>query len=217
MTPSASQGRRVAAAVTVTCATVLAAGCARSAAPPQPGPTTTVTATVRPSAPASTPPPGGASGPASPPAGSAAPPPCSTSVLHAAIGAGDAAAGSSYFPIDLTNTSSAACTLFGYPGVSFVTGTGGSQIGAAATRASSPAKLITLAPGATGHATLQVVDAGNYPPSRCKVAVAHWLKIYPPGQFSALYTRFFGRTCAGGPKATPILAVQTVQPGAKGS
>src|SRR5580704_5489385 len=31
------------------------------------------------------------------------------------------AAGSSYYPLDFTNTASTACAMYGYPGVSFVT------------------------------------------------------------------------------------------------
>ena len=77
---------------------------------------------------------------------------------------GNAAAGSSYFPVEFTNTSAAACTLFGYPGVSFVSGIGGSQIGIAATENPTVSrKLITLSPGQTVHAELQVVDRNDQP------------------------------------------------------
>ena len=74
--------------------------------------------------------------------------------------------------------------------------------------------LVTLAAGQTAHATLQVVNASNYPSSRCTIVQAHWLRVYPPGQFSPLYISFSAPTCSGGAKATGILSVQTVQPGA---
>lgn len=58
---------------------------------------------------------------------------CATTALTASLGPGSGAAGSSYYPIEFTNASSTTCTLYGYPGVSFVTASG-VQVGAAATR-----------------------------------------------------------------------------------
>ena len=142
---------------------------------------------------------------------------CATSALHVAVpsGSGNAAAGSSYYPIQFSNTSSSPCTLYGYPGVSFVGAVGGSQIGAAATRNSTlAAKLISLSPGQTVHATLQVVDAMNYPSGGCGLVTAHWLKIYPPNQTAPLYVSFTAQTCS---KPKTVLSVQTVQTGSSGS
>jgi hypothetical protein len=142
---------------------------------------------------------------------------CATSALHVAVpsGSGNAAAGSSYYPIQFSNTSSSPCTLYGYPGVSFVGAVGGSQIGAPATRNSAlAAKLISLAPGQTVHATLQVVDAMNYPSGGCGLVTAHWLKIYPPNQTAPLYVSFTAQTCS---KPKTVLSVQTVQTGSSGT
>jgi type II secretory pathway component GspD/PulD (secretin) len=142
---------------------------------------------------------------------------CTTSTLHASLGQPGAAAGSAYYPIIFTNTSSSACTLYGYPGVSFVTGPGGSQVGAAATENPAQAKkLITLAPDGSANALLQVVDAENYPNKDCGLVTAHWLKIYPPNQSSALYLSFSAKTCAKPGKAVHNLGVQTVQAGKGG-
>jgi hypothetical protein len=142
---------------------------------------------------------------------------CATSALHVAVpsGSGNAAAGSSYYPIQFSNTSSSPCTLYGYPGVSFVGAVGGSQIGAPATRNSAlAAKLISLSPGQTVHATLQVVDAMNYPPGGCSLVTAHWLKVYPPNQTAPLYVSFTAQTCS---KPKTVLSVQTVQTGSSGT
>jgi Protein of unknown function (DUF4232) len=69
------------------------------------------------------------------------------------------AAGTIFYPLDLTNTSGSACTMYGYPGVAFVSSPGGSVIGASARRRSPPVPaLATLAPGVTAHATLAVSD-----------------------------------------------------------
>jgi hypothetical protein len=142
---------------------------------------------------------------------------CASSALHVVVAssAGGAAAGSVYYPIEFSNTSSSPCTLYGYPGVSFVGAVGGSQIGAAATRNSTlTAKLVSLSPGQTVHATLQVVNAANYPPGDCGLVTAHWLKVYPPNQTAPVYVSFTAQTCS---KPKTILSVQTVQTGSNGN
>ena len=150
------------------------------------------------------------------PAAVSGPAPCATSALHVSVSRSQGvAAGSSYYPIVFTNVSSASCTLYGYPGVSFVTGTGGSQIGIPATEnPAHPRKLITLAPGQAGHAELQVVDAQNYPPADCGMVTAHWVKVYPPNQTAPVYASFTAQACT---KARPILTVETVQSGTTGA
>ena len=140
---------------------------------------------------------------------------CSTSALSVSLASnqGGGAAGSTYVPIDFTNTSGAACSLSGYPGVSFVTGLGGTQIGAAATRAPGVSSVsVTLAAHATAHAWLQVVEAGNYPASTCHPVTAHWLKVYPPGNTAASYIGHSFPACSSG-KAT-VLTVMPVRAGA---
>ena len=149
-------------------------------------------------------------------AGSALALPCSTTALQANIGAANGAAGSSYYPIVFTNVSGGTCTLFGYPGVSLVSGIGGSQIGGAASRNPTFApQTVTLAPGGTVHATLQAADALIYSASSCQPVTAHWLRVYPPGQFTPLYVSFTTKTCTGQVPAT-TLGIYVVRPGATG-
>jgi hypothetical protein len=181
-------------------------GCGSSASPSA-SKTVTVTVTASPpSAPASSQP-----VPSPTPSG---PPGCATAVLKAALGRGSGAAGSVYYPVDFTNTSASACSLYGYPGVSFVTASGG-QVGAAATEDPVyPRQLVTLAPGSTAHAELQVLDAHNYPPSTCSPVAVHRLKVFPPGQTSALYVAVSATGCLN--PSVPVLTVQTVQPGGGG-
>jgi Protein of unknown function (DUF4232) len=174
------------------------------------------------SPPGTTPAPGGAATPVpsadsgGTPVAAAGPAPCATSALHVSVSRSEGvAAGSSYYPIVFTNVSTASCTLYGYPGVSFVTGAGGSQIGIPATEnPAHPRKLITLSPGRAGHAELQVVDAQNYPPADCGVVTARWLKVYPPNQTAPAYASFTAQACT---KARPILTVETVQSGTTGA
>ena len=127
------------------------------------------------------------------------------------------AAGSIYYPLDFTNISGSPCTLFGYPGVSFVTGQSGTQLGRAATRnpVAHPV-TITLAPGDVAHATLQVAEAGNYDPAQCSPVTAHWLKVFPPDQFSAAYVRFTTQACSAKlpSKIGSQLSISAIQHGA---
>ena len=81
--------------------------------------------------------------------------------------------------------------------MSFVSGPAGSQIGQPASRnpAVTPSTVI-LAAGGTAHVTIQVVNALNYSKSACQPVTAHWLKVFPPGQFTALYVKFTATTCS---------------------
>ncbi len=193
------------------CSAFLLAACGSStpaaapSAPPSATPSATSSATVS-----------ATTQPSATPPSAAAAPACATSALHVVVPAvtGNAAAGSTYYPIQFVNTSGSPCTLYGYPGVSFVTAAGGSQIGVPATRnPTASAQLLTLSAGETAHAVLQVVEAQNYPASDCDPVTAHWLKVYPPNQTAPAYVSFTAQTCS---KPRTILSVETVQTGATG-
>lgn len=199
---------------------LLAAACTSSSTPPQPS------ASVAP--PNSSTPPGGGQGPGSPPASSPAPgsqaptsppaaqgpQPCPTSGLQARTGGGSGAAGSTYLPIVFTNISGVTCTLFGYPGVSLAGGSPVAQIGAAADRNPGvPAQAITLGPGDRAFARLRIVTAQNYPPSRCHLAHASYLQVYPPNQTTPIYVAYSAAACS---KPVHLLTVDAVRPGTGG-
>jgi len=194
---------RCAIAAAVSCAVAGAlAGCGSATPSAGQPPAVTVTVTVGPA---------NAARPAAQPSASvpAGPPGCATSALTASLGAGNGAAGSTYYPIEFTNRSGSACTLYGFPGVSFVSAAS-KQVGAAATEDPTyPRQLVTLAPGATAHASLRVVDAGNYPASTCKPVTVRRLRIFPPNQTTALYISLAATACSNA--SVQILTVQTVQ------
>jgi Protein of unknown function (DUF4232) len=202
-------GRPALAAGALICAAALA-GCASSGSssqPPAAGSTTTVTAS--PSAPA-------ASSSNTPavvaPSSSAAGTACATSALQVKLGPSDGYAGGVYQTIDFTNTSGSPCTLTGYPGVSLVTGPSHQQLGLAAKRSTStPATTVTLAPGATANAQLQIVDALNFPSSTCQPAKAADLKVFPPDQFTAVY---LPDTAYGCGKSVQTLFIAPIRSGA---
>jgi hypothetical protein len=139
---------------------------------------------------------------------------CATANLSVALvsNMGGGAAGSTYVPIQFTNTSGTACAMYGFPGVSFVTGQGGSQIGAPAQRSASAKVTVTLAAHATAHAWLQIAEAGNYPASSCHVTNAPWLKIYPPGNTAASYVSHSFQTCSSAKVVT--MTIDPIRTGA---
>lgn len=101
---------------------------------------------------------------------------------------GGGGAGSQYRDLALRNTGAAACTLQGWPGVSFVGGGDGEQIGAAATLDRGSAHpTVTLAPGATAYAALRIVQAGNLAPGACTEQTPDGFRVYPPGSEQALF------------------------------
>ena len=141
---------------------------------------------------------------------------CQPSSLQVTVNASQAggAAGSTYLPVDFTNTSSSPCGLYGYPGMSFVTaGDGsGSQIGAAAQQNPSFGKVpVRLAAGGAAHAWLQVTEAGNYPSATCQPVTAHWLRVYAPGETRALYVSHAFDACSS--DSAPLLTVMPVRSG----
>ena len=208
MGSSRLRARQAMAWVAAVCVAVLAAACGSIPAPgarsmataPAAGSTATATAPA--------PQPG-----SSAPAPGAQPGPCGTAALRVTLGSREgAAAGHLYRTLDFTNISGASCTLYGYPGVSFVTAIGGSQIGAAAGRSPASKRLIVLAPGKQAHALLDLLDVLNFPSSECAATSAHWIKVYPPNQFSATYVPWTAMVCS---KPKPVyLSVAPVRHGA---
>jgi hypothetical protein len=93
--------------------------------------------------------------------------------------------------LQFRNVGSSACTLYGYPGVSWVAGADGHQVGAPAVRqpdiSGSAEQTVTLAPGALASAPLDIVDASVIPPSQCKPVPVRGLRVYPPGETAALF------------------------------
>jgi Protein of unknown function (DUF4232) len=123
-------------------------------------------------------------------------PGCAAGALTVWLGIpGDGAAGSTYYQLELSNTSGQACTLYGFPGVSAV-GTGGRQLGSAASRDyADPVRLVTLRRGATAHVLLKIVDVGNFPPASCHPATAVALRVYPPNDRRSVEVPFPFQGC----------------------
>lgn len=122
------------------------------------------------------------------------------------------AAGSTIFHITLENTGSATCTLQGWPGVSFVGGGDGQQIGAAASLdRSSPHPTVTLRPGQLAVAPVKVVRAENFPTSECTPVTPDGFRVYPPGSRTSLFLKDEGYTACRSSGAA-LLSVQALVP-----
>jgi hypothetical protein len=195
-----------AATVTIT-ATAPASTAPASTAPASTAPAST--------APASTDPPASPTAPAGAGSTSSAPglPTCLASALRARLGSSDGTAGTINRTLRLTSTSSGSCVLYGFPGVSFVTSPGGRQIGAAATRSHLLAPVsVVLRPGEAAQLTVGVAEAGNFPVATCRPIRASWLRVFPPGDYGAVYVRDRTQTCAS--SAVSVLTVTAVRPAA---
>jgi hypothetical protein len=109
---------------------------------------------------------------------------------------GDAAAGSTYYHLEFTNLSSHRCTLLGYPGVSAVN-PAGRRIGSPAARnAQTPVRAVSLAPGGSASAVLQVADTGVFPKASCRAVTAAGLRVFPPNQTRSRLVPYPFRACS---------------------
>jgi hypothetical protein len=131
---------------------------------------------------------------------------CTTSQLTAGLGGEDGTAGTIYYQLTLRNSSSTACYVSGYPGVSFVAGTDGHQVGAAANRVAGPTPTVVLGPAQAAASTLGIVDSGAYP-SACQQTAVLGLRVYPPNRTAALFVAHTDKGCAN-----PTYVTLRIQP-----
>lgn len=151
--------------------------------------------------------------PAAAPAATATTPcPASHLVIWAGEEPGGGAAGSVYYRIELTNLSTATCTVKGYPKVNAVD-LKGRRVGAFATdETGRRAKRLALAPGQSATARLRIVDALNFPADKCKATTAAGLRVGVPGGSGDKIAPLAFETCAR--SVTKTLAVAPVRGGA---
>ncbi|MBB4684171.1 DUF4232 domain-containing protein [Amycolatopsis jiangsuensis] len=134
---------------------------------------------------------------------------CRTADLRVSLNksAGDADMQGSHLPLVFTNTGSRSCTLQSAPGVSYVTGGSGQQVGVPATRRTG-GPVVTIAPGSSASAALFLSSAPHK--SDCAQVQARGLRIYPPGNTAAAFIPMQDTTCSDG---GPYLRVGSVHPG----
>lgn len=227
-----STARRTATALAAGAAALVLAGCgggsgssaattgsvlppiSPSSAPSSSASTTTPTTTSAPASTTTAAPaptgtaPAGSGGTADGPAG------CPAASLSLGLGQSSSGAGTQGIPLVFTNTGSAPCSLAGFPGVSYVAGDAGDQVGAPATRTGPDGGAVVLAPGGVASALVLVSQAGNYPAADCSPTPVRGFRVYPPDDTGALYVASPDTGCAN-PSVTP-LRVQAVAAGASG-
>lgn len=138
-------------------------------------------------------------------------PNCGTDELRGSLGPAEGAAGSVYVPLVLTNVGRRTCELRGFPGVSYVAGADGHQVGPAAAMSGPRGGEVVLKPGAAAAAQLQLVNVANFDAGVCHPMPVRGLRVYPPGDTTSLYVERAGTGCAGAPPGNQ-LSVQTLTP-----
>ena len=182
----------------LTAPVLLAAGCSGGGSTSTTAPTTSSATAEPPTAgPPTARPPTAAPSPATTGGGKPASSRCHTSDLALKPGDEEGAAGTEYLALVFTNTSSRTCTLYGYPGVSWVAGDQGTQVGDPFQRGGTHQKVtVTLARGRAAHAILQMPNAGNYDDAQCKPVSVRGLRVYPPDETAAVFVKLPSKQCS---------------------
>jgi len=134
---------------------------------------------------------------------------CASSGLSVQIAPYDAGAGHQYSRMTFTNTSGASCYLRGWPGVSYVAGDDGHQVGGSATRQSgNGVTTVRLAPGGHTYAFIDQPEVTNFPKTSCDPTSVRGYRIYPPDETAAKYVPSPDTQCAstsvGRPRISPV-------------
>ncbi len=137
---------------------------------------------------------------------------CKAGDVKLALGQGDAGAGSTYRPLLITNSSSKPCLVQGFPGVSYVAGADGHQVGKDAFREGSKGNAVKLNPGQTAAADLQFVNVQNFDSNTCQPTAVKGLRIYLPQETASNFLPSEGTGCASTKIPGNQLAVKTVHP-----
>ncbi len=144
--------------------------------------------------------------------GSGAAPRCRSAQLSASLGPPEGAAGSVYRVLIFTNTGNGACSMRGFPGVSYVAGDAGQQVGPAAERVGDTGGSVRIAPGATASAQLRLVNVANYDAAVCRPTPVRGMRIYPPGETAALFVPVEETGCAGTPPGSQLTVGTIIAP-----
>jgi hypothetical protein len=126
---------------------------------------------------------------------------CTSGRLRGSLGAAEGAAGSVFRTLVLTNDGPGTCELRGFPGVSYVAGDDGHQVGPAAAFDGPRGGEVVLAAGRAATARLRLVDVGVLDAGACRPTAVRGLRIYPPGSTASLRSSCRSRAVAV--RATP--------------
>ena len=138
---------------------------------------------------------------------------CLNAQLAVSLKAGSPGAGQIYTSLVFSNTSTLPCTLSGHPGVSYVAGSDGHQVGSSASRDAGTVTTVTLAPSGTASATLHETNYQNFDAAVCKPVRTEGLRVYPPGSTRSFFLRRPGMQCSATVLPNPALSIGVVKAG----
>jgi Protein of unknown function (DUF4232) len=140
--------------------------------------------------------------------GASSPPTCPASRLVVWTSANQGALGTIYWTLDFTNQSGSTCTLPGYPKVSAVN-VAGHRLGSAAVHDTThKVSTVTLSKEASAITMLAIVNAGNFPTSKCGPADAAGVRVTPPNGTASRVVPFPFKACT---KTLTFMRVQAVR------
>jgi hypothetical protein len=106
------------------------------------------------------------------------------------------AMGQLYRRLVFTNSSTRTCTLYGFPGVSWVTGPDGQQVNDPATRSHNVTpSQVTLSPGQAAGALVHTAQPGMFPDT-CKPVTVAGFRVYPPDETAAIFVPAPDQQCS---------------------
>ncbi|WP_051399439.1 DUF4232 domain-containing protein [Haloechinothrix halophila] len=138
---------------------------------------------------------------------------CTSGDLELSLGPASGAAGTVWRPLRFTNVSGGPCEIQGFPGVSYVAGDDGHQVGAAAYREGSKGAAVTLTAGETAFAAVGFTQVGNYDPKDCQPTKVRGLRVYPPQETHSKFVRYERTGCANEDLRSHHLRVRTIEQG----
>jgi hypothetical protein len=138
---------------------------------------------------------------------------CRSGDLSVTAGAGQSG-GAGHVSTRLTfkNTSGHECWMRGFPGVSYVAGGNGAQVGASALRNGGDgpsAARITMLPNGHAYANLDQPQPRNFPKAQCDPTSARGLRVYPPDETTSLYAPDQSLACGHGKTGRPSVGAVT--------
>ncbi len=117
----------------------------------------------------------------------AAIPECNVNTLSLSLGQQGPVGNWTFRALQFTNVSGTSCSMTGWPGVSYVAGDDGHQVGSAAVRQASSHGTIILAPGAVASAITAAFDIRQYDPSACQPTNVRGYRVYAPDDRLAMF------------------------------